>query len=430
MDMGVEVMFRDLHRNIKIRIYTSFLSRVVGSMVFPFMAIYFTKELNAVYAGILLLIQVIVQFIASLYGGYLADSVGRKKMMVLGEWMKVLTFVGMILANSPLFTSAWITFFMLLIMSISAGLINPAAEAMLIDVSTKESRALMYSINYWAVNLSIMLGLMVGGWFFETHFFGLLISLMAISFVTLWMTKALIQETYKAVPVKEAEKSFGFKPIIESYRAVIQDLPFVLFTLGGIAILSIEFQRNNYISIRLAKEIHTHVISLWGNVHITLNGVKLLSLLTVENTLIIVLFTALITKWLKSKSEQTIMYLGFLLFGLGYSVLAFTTNSVILFVAVIVLSIGELLYVPTRQSLLADIVDDSRRGAYMAFNGFVFQIGKIVGVLGIMAGEILNGFEMGILFFLFALFGIVFTRIAIMKHDRKKQVVSASIMEA
>jgi DHA1 family multidrug resistance protein B-like MFS transporter len=240
----------------------------------------------------------------------------------------------------------------------------------------------------------------------------------------------LIQETYTAASVKEMEKSFGFKPIIESYQAVIRDLPFVLFTLGGIAILSIEFQRNNFISIRLAKEIHTHVISLWGNVNITLNGVKLLSLLTVENTLIIVLFTAFITKWLKSKSEKTIMYLGFLLFGLGYSVLAFSTNLVFLFAAVIVLSIGELLYVPTRQSLLAEIVDDSRRGAYMAFNGFVFQIGKMVGVLGIMAGEAVNGIGMGILYVVFALLGIVFSRIAIVKRDRKKQVESPSILEA
>lgn len=78
MNVEVEILFKDLHRNIKIRIYTSFLSRVVGSMVFPFMAIYFAKELNVVYAGILLLIQVIVQFIAGLYGGYLADSMGRK----------------------------------------------------------------------------------------------------------------------------------------------------------------------------------------------------------------------------------------------------------------------------------------------------------------------------------------------------------------
>lgn len=87
---------------------------------------------------------------------------------------------------------------------------------------------------------------------------------MLISFVTLWMTKALIQETYIAAPAKEVEKSFGLKPIIQSYQSVIRDMPFVLFTLGGIAILSIEFQRNNFIAIRLEDEIHTRVIPLLG----------------------------------------------------------------------------------------------------------------------------------------------------------------------
>ncbi|MFT9816790.1 MDR family MFS transporter [Lysinibacillus sp. NPDC056185] len=418
-------MFKNLHRNIQIRIYTSFMSRVVGSMVFPFMAIYFTKELNAIYAGILLLIQLIVQFIASLYGGYLADSIGRKKMMVIGEWMKVLAFAGMIVANSPAFTSAWVTFLMLLVMSISTGFINPAAEAMLIDVSTKENRALMYSINYWAVNLSIMLGLIIGGWFFQTHFFQLLISLLIISFVTLWMTKSLIQETFSitAVEEKRSEDSYGIRSIIQSYRTVINNVPFVLFTLGGIAILSIEFQRNNFIAIRLEEEFPTRVVTLLGDLNITLDGVKLLSLLTVENTLIIVFFTVVFTKWIKGKSVQKVMYFGFLLFGLGYSILAFSNNLTLLFIGVVVLSVGELMYVPTRQSLLAEIVDDSRRGAYMAFNGFVFQIGKIFGVLGIMVGEVLNGIGIGIVCVLFAFLGMFFSRWALMKRDSKRKVI-------
>lgn len=72
-------MFKSLHPNIRIRIYTSFLSRVIGSMIFPFMAIYFTYQINATIAGILLMINIAVQFIAGLYGGYLADLVGRKK---------------------------------------------------------------------------------------------------------------------------------------------------------------------------------------------------------------------------------------------------------------------------------------------------------------------------------------------------------------
>ncbi|WP_051291487.1 MDR family MFS transporter [Fictibacillus gelatini] len=414
-------MFKELHPNIRIRIYTSFLSRVIGSMIFPFMAIYFTKELNASWAGILLMIQTVVQFIASLYGGHLADTLGRKRMMVAGEWMKVIAFLGMLLANSPWFTSAWMTFFMLLAISISSGIVNPAAEAMLIDVSTKETRAFMYSINYWAVNLSIMLGLIVGGWLYNSHFFELIVALFVMSLITLWMTATLIIETYQMKPSQRSTSSYGLKPLIQSYQSVMKDWPFLLFTLGGIAVLSIEFQRNNFIAVRLEKEIIPQTFSLIGMGHLIVDGVKLLSLLTVVNTVIIVLFTAFVSKWIRHKPDKPIMYTGFLLFGFGYSFLAFSNNVLLLFMAVIVLSIGELLYVPTRQSLLADIVDDSRRGAYMAFNGFVFQIGKMVGALGIIAGQAIGGIGMGMLYILLGVLGIVFCSLGIRMRTTKEQ---------
>ncbi|MBS2968096.1 MFS transporter [Metabacillus sp. KIGAM252] len=410
-------MFRELHPNIKIRIYTSFLSRLVGSMVFPFMAIYFAREINAVTAGILLLIQVVVQFLAGFYGGYLADTRGRKKVMVAGEWMKVISTAGMILVNSPWYTSAWVTFVMLVLLGISMGIGNPAAEAMLVDVSTKETRTMIYSINYWTINLSIMLALIIGGWFFESNFFELLLSLLVISIFILWITKAKIEETY--VPEEKSPHSFSLKPIFSSYVSVMKDVPFMLFTIGGIAILSIEFQRNNFMAIRLEEEIPKQMISIWGSIPIEMTGVRLISLLTVENTLLIVLLTATVNKWLKNKSEQRLMYIGFLVFGSGYSFLAFSNNMAVLMIAVFIMTIGELIYVPTRQTIIADMVDESRRGAYMAVNGIVFQAGKIFGVLGIMVWEAVGGIGMAFLIILFALGGVLFSRQAIVRRSQR-----------
>lgn len=51
--------------------------------------------------------------------------------------------------------------------NIASGLISPASEAMLIDVSTEKTRAFMYAINYWANNLALMVGMLIGGWLFE-----------------------------------------------------------------------------------------------------------------------------------------------------------------------------------------------------------------------------------------------------------------------
>lgn len=156
-------MFRELHPNIRARILIQFLSKVIGSMIFPFMAIYFSMEINSSVAGFLLMINVLAQFLAGMYGGHLADIIGRKKLMVTGELLKVFAFLGMVLCNSPMFHSPWITFVMLLIIGVAQGLINPAGEAMLIDVSTPENRSFMYSVSYWANNLSIMIGIMGGG---------------------------------------------------------------------------------------------------------------------------------------------------------------------------------------------------------------------------------------------------------------------------
>lgn len=415
-------MFKTLHPNIKIRIYTSFLSRIVGSAVFPFMAIYFTKEINAFVAGILVLIQVAVQFIAGLYGGYLADIIGRKRLMVAGEILKVAAFAGMLAANSPILSSPWITFVMMLLIGISSGIVNPASEAMLIDVSTKETRAFMYSVNYWAVNLSIMIGLMVGGWFFEHHFFELIAVLLLMGIVTLWMTNAFIIDTYK-VKKDKIEMTYGIKPLIKSYSLVIKDWTFMAFTLGGISILSIEFQRNNFISVRLEEEINHQTIELFKILSFDIDGIKLLSLLTVVNTLMIVLFTAVVAKWISGKKEEPIMYIGFILFGIGYFFMAFSNNILTLFISVVVLTIGELLYVPTRQSLLADIVDDSKRGAYMAMNGLVFQVGKMIGATGLIVGNFIGGMAMGVGFLVLVIIGISFSKIAIKSSGKKAPVI-------
>ncbi|KUP09606.1 MFS transporter [Bacillus coahuilensis m2-6] len=415
-------MFKELHPNIRIRIYTSFLSRVVGSMIFPFMAIYFTERIHATAAGIMIMVTILVQFIASLYGGYLADIVGRKKMVVLGEVLKSFAFVGVLLSNSPWYESPWITFIMLTIISVAVGLIMPASEAMLIDVSTKETRAFMYSINYWAVNFSMMFGLIIGGWFFTTNFFELLIVLVIMSFLTLWITQRFILETYTPDVSKEST-SYGIKPILKSYQTVINDFPFLLFTLGGISILAIEFQRNNYISVRLSEEFTAISFPLLG----TIDGVRLISLLTVENTLLIVLLTAVASKWIKGKREEPIMYAGFILFGLGYAYMAFSNNVMGLIVAIFILSIGELLYVPTRQSLLADIVDDSKRGAYMAFNGFVFQIGKLIGAYGIILGESIGGMGMAVFTIGLVLIGIASSSLSLRKRKRVVNIKAVNI---
>ncbi|HDI0500435.1 TPA: MFS transporter [Listeria innocua] len=411
-------MFKELHPNIRARILIQFLSKIIGSMIFPFMAIYFSMEINSKVAGILLMINVLAQFLAGMYGGHLADIIGRKKLMVAGELLKVFAFLGMVLYNSPVFHSPWITFVMLLLIGVAQGLINPAGEAMLIDVSTPENRSFMYSVSYWANNLSMMIGIIVGGWFFGDYLFPLLVALFIMSFVTAWLTISLISETLKQKAVLK-KGSYGLVGMLKNYGQVLHDYRFLLYTIGGIAIMSIEFQRSNYISVRLAEDFQALLVHFGPLGNITLNGVQIVSVLTAVNTLFIVLFTVPVARFVTKRAQQPIMYVGFTLFAIGFAVCAFANNLAVLLLATAVLSIGELLYVPTRQTILAAIVDDNRRGAYMAFNGIIFQIGKMIGSVSLVFAPFIGKYGMATFTILLGVLSIVFSAAALKSGWKK-----------
>lgn len=381
-------------------------------MIFPFLAIYFTMEINSSVAGVLLLINVFVQFVAGIYGGHLADVIGRRKLMITGEVLKVFAFLGMVLCNSPFFHSPWITFAMLLIIGVAQGLVNPAGEAMLIDVSTPENRAFMYSISYWANNLSMLIGIMVGGWFFVDYLFPLLVALLIMSIVTAWLTIILISETLELKVVPE-KGSYGLLEMFKSYGQVLHDYRFLLYTIGGIAVMSIEYQRGNYISVRLAEDFQHFLVNFGPLGEVNLNGVQIVSVLTAVNTLFIVLFTVPIARWVTKRAQQPIMYVGFSLFAIGFAVCAFANSLIVLLVATAVLSIGELLYVPTRQTILATIVDDNKRGAYMAFNGIIFQIGKMIGSVSLVFAPFIGKYGMGIFTIALGIVAIGFSAVAL-----------------
>ena len=417
---GEVVKFSDLHRNIQIRIVTSFLTRAVGSMVFPFMAIYFTETLSPTWAGILLMLNVVASLITAFYGGYIADRIGRKKVMITGQWIIILSFIGMAVANSPWFLSPWTTFFMMLLNSVANGLINPAAEAMLIDVSTKETRHFMYSISYWTVNLSTMIGAMVGGWFFKTHRFELFVGMVIIGLITFLLISKWMTEEFK--PTKKPEKVHVIRDLVDSYRIVVKDTKFMIFSLSSILVLALEFQRNNFIAVRLEKDFPSRTFHFFEEMQLNLDGIRMLSFITTENTLLIVLFTIMIANWVKGKKELPLLYLGALIQAVGFGVMSFQNIIPILLLASLIQTIGEMIYVPVHQTIMADIIQDHSRGAYMAINGLVFQGAKMLGALGIILGSYIGGYGMALTYLVLAVFSILLFKIALQsKHLVKKE---------
>lgn len=113
-----------------------------------------------------------------------------------------------------------------------------------------------------------------------------------------------------------------------------------------------------------------HVGSLFS---FELTGLKVFSLIQLENTLLIVCLSLFVSKLVRQASEARTMYTGGFLFVIGYSVISYSNSLVVIIAAMLLATIGELLHIPTRQAYLSQIVKDGARSSYMAVNGLFFN---------------------------------------------------------
>ena len=73
----------------------------------------------------------------------------------------------------------------------------PAIDAMIIDLTDEQNRRFVYTISYWFVNVSVMLGAGLAG-FFTTTIFELLLVLTVISFLNFFLAWKYFSESKPA----------------------------------------------------------------------------------------------------------------------------------------------------------------------------------------------------------------------------------------
>ncbi|WP_254391732.1 MFS transporter [Terribacillus sp. DMT04] len=305
----------------------------------------------------------------------------------------------MMLSNSPWFESPAITYSMVMLNSLCWGLAGPANDAMLIDVSTPDQRRLIYSIGYWASNLSVALGGIAGAFMFENYLFELFMALTIAAAVTLCIVYFFISETYfpEKVEVKPLQH---ITHIVGTYRNVMQDRLFVWFIAGGILVLSMEFQLTSYIGIRLSEEMPTQQFLFWE-----VDGVKMMGFLRSENTILVVLLALFTAKLITGMKDRFVLVTSCLVFTMGYAALTFSTNVWVLFIMMAVLTIGEVFRVPVEQSYMAAIPPDDKRSAYMAFGGLQYNLAMLIVSVTVTLSGYLHSIIMGILLTLIGLAG-------------------------
>ncbi|WP_124728017.1 MDR family MFS transporter [Staphylospora marina] len=400
--------FFGLHRNIRIRLVSLFLTRTANNTVFPFVGIYFVDKLGTDKGSLALFLISLVTMLAGFPGGYLADRIGRKKMILISESFMFLAFAGMTLANSPLLDSVRLTWWMMILHGAGLGLSLPATDAMIIDSSNSENRRTVYTLQYWIYNLSIMIGSLIGGLYFLDKRFWLFLALSVVSLINLLLF-ATLRELMPA-PTKAPDLSEFLSDFSASYRKVAVDRLFILYWIASLAVLSLEFQFPYYVTVLLHRTFPEQTLSISGLFSATLDGIQAVSWLRMENTVLIVAGALLLSSWIKKMNDRAALTGGIALYTVGNAALVLTQDIGLLLLAVFVYTLGEVIFIPVKQSMLADLADERSRSAYMAVYNQLFHVGRLAGSLGISLGARLTPGWMAFLFLITGFAGLMLFR--------------------
>lgn len=352
--------FFTFNKTIQIRLLLQFLTTLSTMTVLPYIIIYFSKTVGIFITGFMFIFVLTASMIGSLTGGYAADHVGRKKVIVLSETIVSNGFACVALVNSPLFTMPYVTFFLFMVIYFFSGAAEPAYQALLIDVSSPDNRRSIYTYSYWLRNLAISIGGIIGAFLYFNHHFILYIGIALCLFISLVITISCIKETYTPIPPENIPKKRN--TFLKGYSQVLKHKSFTAFIVANLLLISMEEQLTNYMAIRLTNNIQEPQAFLFFKA----DGINLVGILKSENTLLIVLFTIVISYFVKKYNDRFVILIGVSLYFLGYIMISLNDVPLLLIAAMFIATLGEMIYLPAKQTLLADLVPDHARSTYMA----------------------------------------------------------------
>ncbi len=414
---GDNMKWKEIPKPIKVRLITSFFNRAVSFSIMPFMALLFVKAFNEVIAGAFLIAMVFVSFITNLLGGYLADRFSRKRLLVTTSALTALTFITMAIS----LTLDWMLLFMVIyaVFSVTSNLGRPAMGAIIIDATTKENRQAVYALDYWLINLSIAIGTALGGWLYVSN---QLLLLWILSFTSSVLPIAYYLFLDDTPRTWQRQKLRGvITDIFTSYQLAWRDRPFVKVVFGSMCILAAEFSMGSYVAVRLADSFEPLSFTGWS-----INGVRMMSIINIENTLLVVTLTFIVQRLAKRLSPRRTLAAGLMLYTIGYVVVTSANSMTALMVFIFIATIGELLYSPVLNTQKANMMPADQRGAYSAFAGTSFAGADLLSRSTILVGTFLIPSMMSVYLGLILLtgFGLVYTSLFVKESVERERNVS------
>ncbi|MFX0047536.1 MAG: MDR family MFS transporter [Candidatus Hermodarchaeota archaeon] len=358
----VKSLYGEFPDTFKVLVLATFIDRLGAFILFPFYSLYITSHFGVgmIEVGILFSIFSIGNIFGGTLGGALADKYGRRAMILLGLVVSGISNVIMGLVND-----LYLFYVIGTISGLAGNFGGPARQAMVADLLPKEQRAEGFGILRVALNLSAVIGPLLGGFVATQSYLSLFIIDAVSSVITAIIVYLVIPETKPQKQVDEPEESMVQTLI--GYKEVLKDWVFVLFLLTSAIIVLVYMQMNSTLSVFL-RDVHGFPEQGFG---------WLLSM----NAIMVVFLQFWISKRVSKYAPMKVMAFGGLFLMVGFSMYGFVSEVYLFFIAMAIITVGEMIWFPIGQVAVASFAPEDKRGRYMAVFQFQWAIPSLFGIL-------------------------------------------------
>jgi MFS family permease len=356
-----------------------FIDRVGGTMLFPFFMLYITQkfDVGVTQAGVVLGFFSIFGMLGGMIGGALTDKLGRRNLILFGLVFSAISTLSLGLVNE-----FWMLFPLAVLTGLLSDIAHPAHQAMIADILPEKQRAEGFGILRVVANISWIIGPTIGGLIANQSYLYLFIIDAVISCFVAGLFYLYIPETKPEATAESESQS-----VVQSfagYGKVLKDLAFVAFILAGIFMLLAYQQMYSTLSVYLRDN---HGINPQGY-----------GFLMSTSAITVILFQFWVTRRIKHRSPFLMMALGTLFYMVGFSLFGFVGAYWLFALNIVIITIGEMIIMPTSQALAANFAPEQMRGRYMAVFGLTWGIPSIFGPG--LAGLILDNLNPNLLWYI------------------------------
>jgi MFS family permease len=376
---ALRAIYREYPRKFWFVVLVSFVDKIGGTLIFPFFALYITGKFHVgmTEAGTVLGMLSLFGLVGGMIGGALTDRWGRRRLILCGLVFSALSTLALgFIDEFRMFYAAAI------VIGILSDIGGPAHGALIADLLPERQRQEGFGILRVAGNLAWIIGPTIGGFVANTSFFALFVIDAVVSSVVAMLFYLLVPETGPERPAERGRESM--LTTFRNYRVVVRDAPFAAFLVASVLMGVVYIQMYNSLSVYL-RDAHAISPQRYG-------------FLLTTSAITVILFQFWLIRLLRGRPPFLMMAWGTAFYMLGFTMFGLVSAYWLFAVAIVVITVGEMIVMPTSQALTADFAPEDMRGRYMAAFGLSGGVPATIGPAA--AGLILDNYDPNLLWYL------------------------------